>query len=80
MLRRLRELQLQEVGSRQESKRPSPRKLSSEPLLPLDEEAVDMDYGDMAVDVVDGEQEEASGDMEISFHLESGHKTSSRVN
>lgn len=80
MLRRLRELQLQEVTSRQESKRPSPRKLSSEPLLPLDEEAVDMDYGDMAVDVVDGEQEEASGDMEISFHLESGHKTSSRVN
>lgn len=40
-----------------ESKRPSPRKLSSEPLLPLDEEAVDMDYGDMAVDVVDGRQE-----------------------
>lgn len=80
VLRRLRELQLQEVALRQESKRPSPRKLSSEPLLPLDEEAVDMDYGDMAVDVVDGEQEEASGDMEISFHLDSGHKTSSRVN
>lgn len=39
-----------------------------------------MDYGDMAVDVVDGEQEEASGDMEISFHLDSGHKTSSRIN
>ena len=49
VLRRLRELQLQEVNSRQESKRPSPRKLSSEPLLPLDEEAVDMDYGDMAM-------------------------------
>ena len=48
--------------------------------MPLDEEAVDMDYGDMAVDVVDGVQEEASGDMEISFHLDSGHKTSSRVN
>ncbi|XP_039099557.1 DDB1- and CUL4-associated factor 1 isoform X4 [Hyaena hyaena] len=80
VLRRLRELQLQEVALRQENKRPSPRKLSSEPLLPLDEEAVDMDYGDMAVDVVDGEQEEASGDMEISFHLDSGHKTSSRVN
>ncbi|PNJ32392.1 DCAF1 isoform 4 [Pongo abelii] len=80
VLRRLRELQLQEVALRQENKRPSPRKLSSEPLLPLDEEAVDMDYGDMAVDVVDGDQEEASGDMEISFHLDSGHKTSSRVN
>ncbi|PNJ32391.1 DCAF1 isoform 3 [Pongo abelii] len=50
VLRRLRELQLQEVALRQENKRPSPRKLSSEPLLPLDEEAVDMDYGDMAVD------------------------------
>uniref|UniRef100_A0A2K6ETX0 DDB1- and CUL4-associated factor 1 n=1 Tax=Propithecus coquereli TaxID=379532 RepID=A0A2K6ETX0_PROCO len=50
VLRRLRELQLQEVALRQESKRPSPRKLSSEPLLPLDEEAVDMDYGDMPVD------------------------------
>lgn len=80
MLRRLRELQLQEVALRQESKRPSPRKLSSEPLLPLDEEAVDMDYGDVAVDVVDGEPEEASRDMEISFHLDSGHKTSSRMN
>ena len=51
MLRRLRELQLQEVALRQDSKRPSPRKLSSEPLLPLDEEAVDMDYGDMAVEI-----------------------------
>ncbi|KAK2091208.1 DDB1- and CUL4-associated factor 1 [Saguinus oedipus] len=80
VLQRLRELQLQEVALRQENKRPSPRKLSSEPLLPLDEEAVDMDYGDMAVDVVDGHQEEPSGDMEISFHLDSGHKTSSRVN
>uniref|UniRef100_A0A2K5DZ44 DDB1- and CUL4-associated factor 1 n=1 Tax=Aotus nancymaae TaxID=37293 RepID=A0A2K5DZ44_AOTNA len=80
VLQRLRELQLQEVALRQENKRPSPRKLSSEPLLPLDEEAVDMDYGDMAVDVMDGDQEEPSGDMEISFHLDSGHKTSSRVN
>ncbi|ERE76601.1 protein VPRBP-like protein [Cricetulus griseus] len=79
VLRRLRELQLQEVALRQENKRPSPRKLSSEPLLPLDEEAVDMDYGDMTVDVVDGEQE-TSRDMEISFRLDSGHKTSSRVN
>lgn len=80
VLRRLRELQLQEAASRQESKRPSPRKLSSEPLLPLDEEAVDMDYGDVAVDGVDGEQGEASRDVQLSFHLDSGHKTSSRVN
>ncbi|NXK44944.1 DCAF1 factor, partial [Chauna torquata] len=53
------------------------RGLPSDPLLPLDEEAVDMDYGEMAVD---GEQEEVAGDMEISFHLDSSHKTSSRVN
>ncbi|XP_072506538.1 DDB1- and CUL4-associated factor 1 isoform X6 [Notamacropus eugenii] len=77
VLRRLRELQVHEMTLRQENKRPSPRKLSSEPLLPLDEEAVDMDYGEMTMD---GEQEETSGDMEISFHLDSGHKTSSRVN
>ncbi|XP_030424196.1 DDB1- and CUL4-associated factor 1 isoform X3 [Gopherus evgoodei] len=77
VLRRLRELQGNEMTVKQENKRPSPRKLPSEPLLPLDEEAVDMDYGEMAVD---GEQEEVAGDMDISFHLESSHKTSSRVN
>ncbi|XP_075570635.1 DDB1- and CUL4-associated factor 1 isoform X4 [Pelecanus crispus] len=77
VLRRLRELQVTEMTTKQENKRPSPRKVPSDPLLPLDEEAVDMDYGEMAVD---GEQEEVSGDMEISFHLDSSHKTSSRVN
>ncbi|KAM6126591.1 DDB1- and CUL4-associated factor 1 isoform 4-T5 [Phoenicopterus ruber ruber] len=77
VLRRLRELQVTEMTTKQENKRPSPRKVPSDPLLPLDEEAVDMDYGEMAVD---GEQEEVSGDMEVSFHLDSGHKTSSRVN
>lgn len=77
VLRRLRELQVTEMTTKQENKRPSPRKVPSDPLLPLDEEAVDMDYGEMAVD---GEQEEVPGDMEISFHLDSGHKTSSRVN
>uniref|UniRef100_A0A803V4X9 DDB1- and CUL4-associated factor 1 n=1 Tax=Ficedula albicollis TaxID=59894 RepID=A0A803V4X9_FICAL len=77
VLRRLRELQVTEMTTKQENKRPSPRKVPSEPLLPLDEEAVDMDYGEMTVD---GEQEEVSGDMEISFHLDSSHKTSSRVN
>ncbi|XP_076411812.1 DDB1- and CUL4-associated factor 1-like isoform X1 [Peromyscus maniculatus bairdii] len=55
VLRRLRELQVQEVALRQESKCPSPQKLSSEPRLPLDEEAVNMDYGDMAVDIVNRE-------------------------
>ncbi|KAF4803438.1 Protein VPRBP [Turdus rufiventris] len=77
VLRRLRELQVTEMTTKQENKRPSPRKVPSDPLLPLDEEAVDMDYGEMTVD---GEQEEVSGDMEISFHLDSSHKTSSRVN
>ncbi|XP_061076227.1 DDB1- and CUL4-associated factor 1-like isoform X2 [Conger conger] len=41
MLRRLRELQDKDAKSRPEFKRPSPRKAVSEPLLPLDEEAVD---------------------------------------
>uniref|UniRef100_A0A8C5UET4 DDB1- and CUL4-associated factor 1 n=1 Tax=Malurus cyaneus samueli TaxID=2593467 RepID=A0A8C5UET4_9PASS len=77
VLRRLRELQVTEMTTKQENKRPSPRKVPSDPLLPLDEEAVDMDYGEITVD---GEQEEVSGDMEISFHLDSSHKTSSRVN
>ncbi|KAM9272223.1 DDB1- and CUL4-associated factor 1 isoform 3-T5 [Cariama cristata] len=77
VLRRLRELQVTEMTTKQENKRPSPRKVPSDPLLPLDEEAVDMDYGEIAVD---GEQEEVSGDVEISFHLDSSHKTSSRVN
>uniref|UniRef100_A0A8C9EUN4 DDB1 and CUL4 associated factor 1 n=1 Tax=Pavo cristatus TaxID=9049 RepID=A0A8C9EUN4_PAVCR len=77
VLRRLRELQVTEMSTKQENKRPSPRKVPSDSLLPLDEEAVDMDYGEMAVD---GEQEEVAGDMEISFHLDSSHKTSSRVN
>ncbi|XP_060095976.1 DDB1- and CUL4-associated factor 1 isoform X1 [Heteronotia binoei] len=77
VLRRLRELQVNEMNVKQENKRLSPRKVPSDPLLPLDEEAVDMDYGEMAVD---GEQEEVTGDMEISFNLDSSHKTSSRVN
>ncbi|KAJ7424751.1 protein VPRBP isoform X3 [Willisornis vidua] len=77
VLRRLRELQVTEMTTKQENKRPSPRKVPSDPLLPLDEEAVDMDYGEMTVD---GEQEEVSGDTDISFHLDSSHKTSSRVN
>ncbi|KAJ8260318.1 hypothetical protein GJAV_G00179600 [Gymnothorax javanicus] len=47
MLRRLRELQDKDCKSRLEFKRPSPRKTSSEPLLPLDEEALDGGF-DMA--------------------------------
>ncbi|KAJ3586455.1 hypothetical protein NHX12_012853 [Muraenolepis orangiensis] len=44
MLQRLRELQ--DAESRQEFKRPSPRKSLSQPLLPLDEEAVDGGFED----------------------------------
>ncbi|XP_036064956.1 LOW QUALITY PROTEIN: DDB1- and CUL4-associated factor 1-like [Onychomys torridus] len=79
VLGRLRELHVQEVSSQQESKCPRQQKTSSEPRLLLDEEAVDMDYGDMAVDVVDGDQE-TSRDMDISFHLHSSQKTTCRVN
>ncbi|XP_059103734.1 DDB1- and CUL4-associated factor 1-like isoform X1 [Peromyscus eremicus] len=79
VLRRLRELQVQEVALRQEGECPSPQKLSSEPPLPLDEEAVDMDYGDTAVEVVNREQE-TSRDMENSFPLELSQKASCRVN
>ncbi|XP_029455415.1 DDB1- and CUL4-associated factor 1 isoform X4 [Rhinatrema bivittatum] len=71
VLRRLRELQLQEM------KRPSPRKSSMEPLIALDEEAVDMDYGEM---LIDKGQETAPDEMDLSFHLDSGQKTSSRLN
>ncbi|XP_036064990.1 DDB1- and CUL4-associated factor 1-like isoform X1 [Onychomys torridus] len=78
VLGKLRELHVQEVSLGQESKCPRPQKTSSEPRLLLDEEAVDMDYGDMAVDVVDGEQE-ISRDMDISFHLELSQKTSNGV-
>ncbi|XP_052603388.1 DDB1- and CUL4-associated factor 1-like isoform X1 [Peromyscus californicus insignis] len=79
VLCRLRELQVQEVALRQEGKCPSPQKLSSEPPLRMDEEAVDMDYGDMAVDVLNREQEN-SRDMENSLHLELSQKASCRVN
>lgn len=44
MLHRLRELQDKDAENRREIKRPSPRKTLSEPLLPLDEEAVDGDF------------------------------------
>ena len=47
MLQRLRELQEKEAESKQEFKRPSPRKSLSQPLLPLDEEAVDGRFEDV---------------------------------
>ncbi|KAM4651260.1 DDB1- and CUL4-associated factor 1 [Discoglossus pictus] len=66
ILRRLRELQSQDATHKQDIKRPSPRKPFGEPLLPLDEEAVDMDYGETPLDT--GPQE---GQIKLSFHLES---------
>ncbi|KAG9330131.1 hypothetical protein JZ751_027243 [Albula glossodonta] len=48
MLRRLQELQDKDAKSRLEFKRPSPRKTPGEPLLPLDEEAVDGNFEDAA--------------------------------
>lgn len=50
VLRRLRELQSREASNKLECRRPSPRKPLGEPLLPLDEEAVDMDYGENSID------------------------------
>ncbi|CAL8325380.1 unnamed protein product [Merluccius merluccius] len=46
MLQRLRELQDKDAECKQEFKRPSPRKSLSQPLLPLDEEAVDGGFED----------------------------------
>ncbi|XP_063797456.1 DDB1- and CUL4-associated factor 1 isoform X2 [Pseudophryne corroboree] len=50
VLRRLRELQSRDATCKPELKRQSPRKPLGEPLLPLDEEAVDMDYGENTLD------------------------------
>uniref|UniRef100_A0A8C5BKT0 LisH domain-containing protein n=1 Tax=Gadus morhua TaxID=8049 RepID=A0A8C5BKT0_GADMO len=66
MLQRLRELQEKEAESKQEFKRPSPRKSLSQPLLPLDEEAVDGRFEDVPF---------RSGRNRVS-----PHRTSSRTN
>ncbi|XP_018620386.2 DDB1- and CUL4-associated factor 1-like isoform X1 [Scleropages formosus] len=89
MLQRLRELQEKEAESRQDFKRPSPRKGLGEPLLPLDEEAVDGDFEDADLPLENNGEEwvEAQPDMyegdnqpNLSFHINSSHKTSSRAN
>lgn len=95
MLHRLRELQDKDAENKREIKRPSPRKTLSEPLLPLDEEAVDGDFEekDFTPDRNGGEREgagpEEDGQIplatiepenELSFHLNSAHKTSSCAN
>nr|XP_014341962.1 PREDICTED: protein VPRBP isoform X2 [Latimeria chalumnae] len=73
MLNRLRELQEQDLTCRG----PSPRKFHSEPLLPLDEEAQDVDFVEKPVD---GEHEESLGETELSFQLNSARKSRSTVN
>ncbi|XP_068109089.1 DDB1- and CUL4-associated factor 1 isoform X2 [Hyperolius riggenbachi] len=65
VLRRLQELQSRDTSPKQEMRRQSPRKPLGEPLLPLDEEAVDMDYDlDYGNDMVDSRTKEKA---ELSF-------------
>lgn len=75
MLQRLRDLQMQELENNQKIKWQSPRRPHFTALLPMDEEAVDMDYGDTL-------KAEDVGDCanNLSFQLNSSHKTSSRIN
>lgn len=94
MLHRLRELQDKDAENKREIKRPSPRKNLIEPLLPLDEEAVDGDFeegaftpakngGDREVSEQGEGREMALASIEpeneVSFHLNSPHRTSSRA-
>ncbi|KAM9786000.1 DDB1- and CUL4-associated factor 1 [Neosynchiropus ocellatus] len=81
MLHRLRELQNKDAENKRELKRPSPRKSLSEPLLPLDEEAVDgafeetpLTSGQNGADRV-GTGLDESG---LSIRPNSPHRTSSR--
>ncbi|KAG7472926.1 hypothetical protein MATL_G00114110 [Megalops atlanticus] len=90
MLHRLRELQEKEAERGAEFKRPSPRK--AEPLLPLDEEAVDGDFQDVATPLenngvepgegLDGEEDQLGPESEsgLVFQLGSAHRTSSCAN
>lgn len=95
MLHRLRELQDKDAENKRDIKRPSPRKNLIEPLLPLDEEAVDGDFDEGAftpaknrADREVSEQGEGremplasiEPENEVSFHLNSPHRTSSRAN
>lgn len=85
MLRRLRELQDKDAKSRPEFKRPSPRKMASEPLLPLDEEAVDggfqiapsppandMGAKDREEEQEDGEEHQEEAENQVDKRLEGG--------
>ncbi|KAF7666708.1 hypothetical protein LDENG_00096490 [Lucifuga dentata] len=96
MLHRLRELQEKDAESKREMKRPSPRKTLGEPLLPLDEEAIDGGFDEKPfTSSRNGAEREGTGpeddsskiafsaiepENELSFRLNSPHKTSSRAN
>ncbi|XP_018428604.1 PREDICTED: protein VPRBP [Nanorana parkeri] len=74
VLRRLQELQSREVSPKPEARRQSPRKPLGEPLLPLDEEAVDMDYGEnMGVEAKDV-------NSDLSFRTEASPRLGILVN
>lgn len=94
MLHRLRELQDKDAENKREIKRPSPRKILSEPLLPLDEEAVDGGFEDKPFSPCkNADEKEAVGpqgdaevpfssaepENELSFRFSSPHRTSSRA-
>lgn len=94
MLQRLRELQDKDAENRRDIKRPSPRKTLSGTLLPLDEEAVDGGFEEKPFTPArNGAEREGIGpedgeipfstiepENELSFCLNSPHKTSSRAN
>lgn len=95
MLHRLRELQDKDAENKREIKRPSPRKTLSEPLLPLDEEAVDGGFEDKPFPPCKAtDEKEAAGpqedpevpfssiepENELSFRFGSPHRTGSRTN
>uniref|UniRef100_A0A8C7X2W0 DDB1 and CUL4 associated factor 1 n=1 Tax=Oryzias sinensis TaxID=183150 RepID=A0A8C7X2W0_9TELE len=95
MLHRLRELQDKDAENKREIKRFSPRKSLSAPLLPLDEETVDRSFEEKPFTPSrNGADKQGMGpeeereisfspnepENELSFHLNSPHKMSSRVN
>lgn len=93
MLHRLRELQDKDAENKREIKRPSPWKNLSEPLLTLDEETVDGSFEEKSFtpgrNGAEREGTEEDGQIafstiepenELSFRLNSPHKTSSRAN
>lgn len=93
MLHRMRELQDKDAENKRDIKRPSPRKTLSEPLLPLDEETVDGGFEEKPFTLgrngAEGAGPEEDGEIpfstlepenELSFRLNSPHKTSSHAN